>query len=266
MSASAAVDAQQDRRQQNPRAACSTARAGCDDPSCRGPARRGTTGPPRGPRGGASAATPGAAGRRAAPSCGRTRRCRTAGPVRARAPPSRARSSGLVDQPHDARRPAPRASRLGTITASCSSVRTSSRPSASVATIGLPHRQRLEHRQRRAFPQRRKHAEVERRDDARRRRARSRRRRTDRRGRAPRLLLERRRAAAPRRRRRTAPAAARSSTSRAASTRYELPFESCSRVTVPIANSSGAMPSSRRAAAISSADRGRLNSSSGTPR
>ncbi len=52
----------------------------------------------------------------------------------------------------------------------------------------------------------------------------------------------------------------------AASTRYWLPFDGISRVTVPTAIVPGAMPSAARAAAISSALRGRANSSSGAPR
>jgi hypothetical protein len=52
----------------------------------------------------------------------------------------------------------------------------------------------------------------------------------------------------------------------AASIRYLLPFEGISRVMVPTAMVSGAMPIAWRAAAISSALRARANSSSGAPR
>ncbi len=45
-----------------------------------------------------------------------------------------------------------------------------------------------------------------------------------------------------------------------------MPLDGISRVTVPMANVESAIPSACRAAAISAADRGRLNSSSGTPR
>ena len=58
----------------------------------------------------------------------------------------------------------------------------------------------------------------------------------------------------------------RATTRAAASTRYEFPFESCSRVIVPATNSSARRPSSARAAAISSGLRGRPNSSTGAPR
>ena len=86
----------------------------------------------------ASRARSRAAARRAAPSCGRRRRCRS----RAR-PRGAARGLGLallrmVDGVDDGPRPARPASRFGTIHAVTPSSRMSSRPSASVATIGLP--------------------------------------------------------------------------------------------------------------------------------
>ena len=112
-------------------------------------------------------ATRGAAGRRAAPSCARTRRCRTAGRVTRAAAPRRARSSGLVHQPHDGAR-----QRVG-VALRHDDARRGRRVEHVEQAVGvgrhdrLPHRQRLEHRQRRALPERRKHADVERRDDAR---------------------------------------------------------------------------------------------------
>ena len=51
-----------------------------------------------------------------------------------------------------------------------------------------------------------------------------------------------------------------------ASTKYWLPFDGISRVTVPMTGASPGTPSSARARAISSADRGFANSSSGAPR
>ena len=115
-------------------------------------------------RSAASRARSRAAARRAAPSFGRTRRCRNAAPVlRASAASAggqlrAARSACTIALGQRRRR-----SRLGTISASCRSVSTSQQAVGVGRDDRLPHRQRLEHGQRRAFPQRREHHEVERR-------------------------------------------------------------------------------------------------------
>ena len=180
--------------------------------------------------------------RRAAPSCARTRRCRTA--CRSRPPRRRgARAScGLVD--HRGSRPSAsaRASRLGTM--------------MRVAVVGqhveqavgvgrddrLPHRQRLEHGQRRALPQRRERRSGRRPTPRARRPSRTRRRRSGRPSPSARACASSGSSSGPSPTRKNFACGRSSTTSRAASTRNWLPFESCSRVTVPIANSPGAMP------------------------
>ena len=119
----------------------------------REPASRGMRGPPRGHHAGSSDARRGAGSRRAVPSCERMSRCRIA---TTSAPPLRRDGRAAPDRRsiRRFRRPGPRAFRFGTIIASRSSVRTSSSPSASVARIGLAHRQRFEYRQRRPLPER----------------------------------------------------------------------------------------------------------------
>ena len=124
---------------------------------------------------GASRARSGGAARRAAPSCARTRRCRSRGRPRARprrlgVALARGWSISVDDRPRQ---------RAGVALRHDQRVAPSVEDVEQAVGVGrddrLAHRQRLEHRQRRALPERRKHAEVERRDDARRRRARSRR-------------------------------------------------------------------------------------------
>ena len=204
------------------------------------------------PRAG-SRATSRAASRTAAPSCARTRRCRSARRS-LRAP---AASVGgqvrLLDQLARPPAPAPPASRLGTTSASWPIGQDVEQAVGIGRDDRLARRQRLERRQRRAFPERRKHDDVERRQHLRRRRAGSRRRRS----RSPR---PRARACAsssacssPSPTMNTRARGCRSTISGTASTRYWLPFDGISRVTVPTAIVSGAMPSDARAAAISSA-------------
>ena len=77
--------------------------------------------------------------------------------------PAPAASAGCSISVADGVARAPPRRAFGTISASWRSVRTSSRPSASVATIGFPIASASNDRQRRAFPQRRKHHDVERR-------------------------------------------------------------------------------------------------------
>ena len=146
-----------------------------------------------------------------------------------------------------------RASRFGTTSASWPSSRMSSRPSASVATIGLPDRQRFEHGQRRALPQRRKHAQVERGEHLRDVASRSRRTRTDRRGRARAPAPRAARAASPSPTRKNADVGCRRDEAARPRPGTRCLSTACSRVTVPMAN--------RRPARCRALPRGRAISS-----
>ena len=178
---------------------------------------------------------------------------------------ARARSSGMIDRPDDLRR-----QRAGIALRHDHRVVSVGEDVEQAVRVGgdnrLPHRQRFESGDRRPFPQGRKHAQVERRERRARRRAGSRRTRTDRRGRGapPAPEIGQQRSFADQKEPRRRPFADDARAPRRSG--RSCPFDSCSRVTVPIAKSSGSMPSSRRAAAISAALRARLNSSSGTPR
>ena len=206
----------------------------------------------------ASRARPRAAACRAAPSCARTRRCRTAGRSRARPPRQPRALVGMIDQPddrvgqragvalrHDHARRARRS-------------RMSSRPSASVATIGLPIASASNTVS--GVPSQsdgntlRSNADSDARDVARE----TRRRRTGRRGRARAACASRSARSGPsptRKNRALRPLARRTLRGGVDQIRVALrivqPRDRADRRTRP-----GAMPSSRRAPAISSALRG----------